>query len=104
MTNPTRIKLSVEARRLYRKIVQEWGIEDRAGLFLLTTALEAHDEMREAQEVLKCEGVVLVEETAAGKRHHRLHPMVQREKEARAHMLQAFKQLNLDLDSIEKDK
>ena len=92
-------KLSPEAGRLFKKIVAEWTIEDNAGRFLLETALTAFDEMKEAQKTLASEGVYIKDRF----KQLRLHPAAQREKEARAHMLGAFKQLGLDLDSLGKD-
>jgi phage terminase small subunit len=91
-------KLSREATKLYRKIRQEWGIQDEAGRFILETALVAFDEMRAAQAVLEREGCIVKDRFGQDK----LHPLCQREKEARAHMLAAFKALNLDLESLER--
>ena len=91
-----RAKPSPEAAKLRQSIVEEWSIEDAAGMFLLDVALEALDEMRAAQATLAAEGVYVPDRF----RQLRMHPAAQREKEARAHMLAAFKQLNLDLESL----
>ena len=88
--------LSPEALTLFRKLTTEWDIKDHAGQFLLSRALEAFDEMRAAQAVLDSEGTTVTDRFGVSK----LHPMCQREKEARAHMLAAFKQLNLDLETL----
>ncbi len=94
----TKRKLSPEATKLYEKIIQEWNIHDTAGTFLLETALVAFDEMRAAQETLATEGVYVPDRFE----QQRMHPAATREKESRAHMLAAFKQLNLDLESLSK--
>lgn len=91
-------RLSTEARKLFKRVVAEWNIQDEAGRFLLTVACEALTEMREAQETLAREGAIIRDRFG----QDRLHPACQREKEARAHMLAAFKQLNLDLASLER--
>lgn len=89
-------KLSTDSQRLFTRVVKQWGIKDGAGLFLLETALQARDEMVSAQETLASEGIYIEDRF----KQQRLHPAAQREKESRAHMLAAFKQLNLDLESI----
>lgn len=90
-------KLTSESVRLFRKIAKEWSIRDQTGLFLLRTAMEARDEMAAAQTVLDAEGVYILDRF----KQRRLHPAAQREKEARAHLLQALKALNLDLSSLD---
>jgi phage terminase small subunit len=92
------MKLSVEAAGLYKKLAKEWSIGDEAGRFMLTRALECYDEMQNARRVLEAEGEIVLDRWG----QKGLHPMVQREKEARAHLLQCFKALNLDLASLEK--
>lgn len=91
-------KLSREALQLYRKMAKEWGIRDKTGLFILETALVAWDEMRAAQEILEREGTIVKDRFEQDK----LHPAAQREKECRAHLLQALKGLSLDLESLTK--
>jgi len=91
-------ELSVEATRLYRKIAKEWAIRDQAGQLLLRTAMQAFDEMGAARTVLETEGVYVHDRF----KQTRLHPAAQREREARAHMLQALKSLNLDLSSLDE--
>ncbi len=88
--------LSAEAKRHFYRLRREWGIKDHAGQFLLHRAMEAYDEMRAAQKLIAEEGMI-VSDPHKGKK---LHPACQREKEARAHMLQALKMLELDLESL----
>lgn len=90
--------LSSEAKNLQKRLTKEWGITDQAGKLLLETALMAFDEMRQAQATLAAEGTYIDDRF----QQRRLHPAAQREKEARAHMLMALKQLDLDLASLEK--
>jgi len=98
MRNPIAVRLSAAARKLYRKIADEWSISDAAGLLLLHTALEAWDELRQAQEIIQRDGPITKDRFG----QDRLHPACQRAKESRAHMLAALKSLNLDLDSLNK--
>ena len=92
-------KLTAEASRLFDSIAAEWLIEDQAGRFLLTVALVAYDEMTAAQATLASDGVYIADRFG----QLRLHPAATRERECRAHMLMALKQLGLDLESLTKD-
>jgi P27 family predicted phage terminase small subunit len=89
-------KLSPDARRLYRKLRREWAIDDQAGQFLLCRAMECWDRLRQAQMLIEREGILKADRFGQDKPH----PATQVEKEARAHLLQCFKALNLDLDSL----
>jgi phage terminase small subunit len=94
------MKLSVDAAKMYKKLASEWSISDVAGKFMLERAMECYDEMQNARRVLEAEGEIVLDRWG----QKGLHPMVQREKEARAHLLQFFKALNLDLASLEAKK
>lgn len=87
--------LSAEARRWWRRVLAEYGIEDAAGLMILGQALEAYDRLREAQELIRRDGLIIAT-PATGAKH--LHPAARVEKEARTLLLTAWKQLGLDIE------
>lgn len=92
-------KLSKEAQKLYDSIHNEYGIDDSAGLHLLTTSCEAYDRMRNCQDSIGKHG------EAVEDRYGQLkpHPLLAAERDSRAAMLAALKALNLDLEPL-RDK
>ena len=88
--------LSTAARRWWRQIQAEYGIEDPGGLLVLQSACEAFDRMRQAQAILKDEGVTTTDRFG----QRRSHPAVTIERDSRGQMLAAVKQLNLDLEPL----
>jgi P27 family predicted phage terminase small subunit len=88
--------LSKEAQRWWRKIVDEYGIDDSGGLAILQVLCEAFDRMRKAQQILEDEGMCVTDRFAQIKSH----PMCSVERDARAQVLQGLKALNLDLEPL----
>lgn len=88
--------LSREAGAWWKKILAEYEIHDEAGRLILQTALEAFDRMRQAQSILTQEGPVVRDRFDQPK----AHPMTVVERDSRAAMLGALKQLNLDLEPL----
>jgi len=88
--------LSPEAQRLWSKVAAEYGIVDAAGRLLLTTGLEAFDRMRGAQADIARDGATVVDRFGQPKPH----PLLTTERDSRAQMLMAFRQLNLDLQPL----
>lgn len=88
--------LSKEARRWWRELQAEYQIDDAAGLLLLQTACEAHDRMKMAQAEIERDGQTVMDRFEQPKPH----PMLTVERDARAAMLAALKQLNLDLEPL----
>ncbi len=88
--------LSREAKQLWRKIFSAYILDDEAGLLLLQTALEAFDRMRECQAAVKEEGATVRDRFDQQK----AHPLLSAERDSRAQMLSALKQLNLDLEPL----
>lgn len=88
--------LSKEARTLWDKLLKEYDIEDEAGLLILQTAMEAFDRMREAQKVIKTDGMMVTDRFDQKK----AHPLTTVERDSRAAMLAALKALNLDLEPV----
>lgn len=89
-------QLSKEAGKQWDRLLTEYGIFDEAGLLILQTAMEAFDRMREAQQIIKTEGMT-VEDRFCQKK---AHPLTIVERDSRSAMLQALKQLNLDLEPL----
>jgi len=88
--------LSTEAKRWWRKIQDEYAIDDEAGLLLLQTALESFDRMRACQRTIEAEGQTVLDRFEQAK----AHPLLAAERDARSQMLQALKQLNLDIEPL----
>lgn len=88
--------LSVEGRRWWDRLMKEYGIEDQAGLLILQTALESFDRMRLAEAILKKDGMTIMDRFGQPK----AHPMTVVERDSRAAMLAALRQLNLDLEPL----
>ncbi|MFZ1429140.1 MAG: P27 family phage terminase small subunit [Geminicoccaceae bacterium] len=89
-------RLSAEARKAWRKLADEYGIADDAGLLILNTAFEAFDRMREAQAGIEKEGSTIVDRFGQLK----AHPLLPVERDARAAFLSALKSLNLDVEPL----
>jgi P27 family predicted phage terminase small subunit len=88
--------LSSDAKRWWRELMNEYAISDAAGLLLLQTACEAHDRMKAATAAIEKDGQMLPDRFDQMKPH----PMLTVERDARAAMLAALKQLNLDLEPL----
>jgi P27 family predicted phage terminase small subunit len=87
--------LSRKAKEWWKKIVEEWVLDD-AGFLILQSGLEAFDRMVEAQALIKEHGVVAPDRWGQLK----TNPAVLVERDCRAAMLAAFKQLHLDLEPL----
>ena len=88
--------VSSEAKRWWRALMTENDISDAAGRLLLQTALEAFDRMREAQVQIEGDGSVVLDRFGQAKSH----PSVAVERDARAQVMAALRQLNLDLEPL----
>jgi P27 family predicted phage terminase small subunit len=95
MMNPPK-NLSREATKLWRGLQTEYGITDPGGLLILRSGLEAFDRMREAQQILSAEGMTTTDRFGQPK----AHPLTIVERDSRAAMLAALKQLNLDIEPL----
>lgn len=90
--------LSAEAAKFYRNVARCWGVTDEPSLTTLRIACECLDRLRQAQAILQREGLVVADRWG----QQRPHPCCQIEKEARAHLLQALRALELDLGADEE--
>ena len=98
-TPPEIEALSDEARGLYVKLSREWNITDGAGGVLLLTAMQSLDRLRQAQSILRAEGLIVKDRWGQRK----AHPASTIEREARAGLLACLKGLSLDLESLEAE-
>jgi P27 family predicted phage terminase small subunit len=89
-------RLSAEARKSWQKVVDEYQIVDDTGLIILSTAFEAFDRMRVAQDQIKREGMTSTDRFGQTK----AHPLLTVERDARSQFLAALKQLNLDIEPL----
>jgi P27 family predicted phage terminase small subunit len=89
-------RLSQEARKFWRKVAEEYGIDDHTGMLVLTVAFEAFDRMREAQGQITKDGTTIVDRFGQVK----MHPLLPVERDARAQFLAGIKALNLDLEPL----
>jgi P27 family predicted phage terminase small subunit len=85
--------LSRESKNLWRTITYEYEL-DNAGMLLLKVMLESYDRLMQARTELKHDGIVY--ETPSG--YKKAHPALSIEKDARSGFLQAWRQLNLDIE------
>ena len=93
-TNNTAPKgLSSAAGTWWKRLHSEFDLEDAGAAFLLETALRAFDRMSEAAALVDKHGVCIADRWGQLKSN----PAVTAERDARAAMLAAFKQLNLDV-------
>ncbi len=93
-TAPPPAHLSAESKQWWRKILEESAIEDHPGLLILATALESFDRMRAAQAVIAKLGVTVVDRW----QQVMPNPATTIERDSRAAMLSALRQLNLDIE------
>jgi hypothetical protein len=78
------------------QIQSEFGIEDPAGLLLLTEAVECFDRKRQAEIIIKVEGLTTPDRFGQKKPH----PCVAIARDARAQMLVALTKLRLDVEPL----
>ncbi|MEH3123712.1 MAG: hypothetical protein PGN16_17370 [Sphingomonas phyllosphaerae] len=80
--------------KFWRQIVDEYQVEDSAGVALVTCAAECVDRMRAAQDVIADRGEIVTDRYGAPK----LNPACGLEKDARSGFIAAVKALNLELE------
>ena len=93
MTNAPPKKLSPEAKKIWRAILNDFQVSDSAGRLLLENALQAFDEMRAGQAILEKDGPIILDRFDQKKQH----PVTLVIRDARNLMLRSLKQLNLDI-------
>ena len=88
--------LSAEARRFTKALATEYGIADAGGQAILRVAAEALDRLRSAQAAIDRDGLITRDRWGAPK----THPAATVERDARAQLLMAIRQLGLDLEPV----
>lgn len=86
--------LSAESQALYRSTVEDYELEARH-VAILTTALEAFDRMRQAQEAVNKDGAYIPDRWGGLK----AHPALAVERDSRIAFLRAQRELGLDLEA-----
>lgn len=82
--------LDRQEAELYRQIQSDYGIQDSAGIALLTAACEAAGTARQCREKIAIDGLL----TEAG----RAHPLCAVQRDARNSFLACIRQLGLDTE------
>jgi hypothetical protein len=85
--------LSSASRRWWAMMKEDYGIEDSGGLAVLTLAARALDRAEAAKAVIDREGMLVTDRFGCAK----AHPCCAIERDARASMLTAIRNLHLDL-------
>ena len=88
--------LSPEARCLWDKLLGQWSL-DAGGLVILESALEAFDRLRQAQKILKRDGLTTKDRFGQLK----AHPLLLVERDSRNSMARLFRQLGIDLPALD---
>ena len=96
MKNDAPKGLSAAARGWWRKLTAEYAIEDDGGRLLLEQALRSFDRAEAARALLDTDGVVVRDRWGQQKPH----PAASIERDARAGMLSALRQMNLDVEPL----
>ena len=94
-TTPPR-HLSPAARAWFAELQREYGIDDAGGRALLAIAADAWDRARDAREQIAKEGAIVRDRFGQPVPH----PAVRVEQGARGQLLQALKQLHLDVEPL----
>ena len=85
--------LCVEAQKFWREVLKEFAVDDVGSLRVLASACESFDRMLQAREVISREGLTCVDRFGQNK----IHPAVLIERDARQAMLNALKQMKLEI-------
>jgi P27 family predicted phage terminase small subunit len=85
--------LSAEAKKIWRRLVEEYAISDSGGLEILRQGLEAFDRAQAARILIEKHGLVIRDRFGAVKPN----PLISCERDARSAYLSALKQLCLDV-------
>jgi P27 family predicted phage terminase small subunit len=88
--------LSRAAQKWWARLQEDFSIVDPGGIAILTAAAEAFERTREAEAVIKAEGLTVLDRFEQSKPH----PCVSIARDSRAQMLAALKQLRLDIEPL----
>ncbi len=86
--------LSEKAKKLWKKLLSEYQIDDTAGLSILQAGLEAYDRAEAARVQIEADGLTILDKFNQTKPH----PLIACERDSRAAFLHAMRMLNFDLE------
>lgn len=86
--------LRAEARRLWKRLTDDYQIDDAGGLALLQAACEAFQRADEARKLIDQDGAVIVDRFGQQKPH----PAISIERDSRGQMISALRALKLAPD------
>jgi P27 family predicted phage terminase small subunit len=89
--------LSATGRALWKRLHDDYALDDAAGLVLLQSACEAHDRLQEARLILKKSGAVVNDRWGQPKPH----PACGIERDARNQLHGALRLLKLSPGEVE---
>jgi P27 family predicted phage terminase small subunit len=89
--------LSVEAKQLWAKFTSEWQFEPHS-LLLLESALSSLDRLREAQAIIRKEGLLI----KGSRGYAKPHPAVLIERQARDGLLKNLMAIGLQYDPVQE--
>jgi phage terminase small subunit len=95
MTNPPK-HLSTESKKMWKVIIEDYQINDMAGLRILRVALEAFDRAQKCRTSIDKIGLLIRDKFNQPKPH----PLLPIERDNRAAFLAGLKALNLDLEPL----
>ena len=90
------VHFTSETKRIWREILDEYDIDDSAGLRILRVALEAFDRAQAARATIDKDGMTVKDKFGQTKPH----PLLPIERDSRAAFLAGLKALNLDLEPL----
>ena len=85
--------LSAEAKGWWKKIVNEFEVDDPAGFLLLDCAMRSFDDMQAARAILQRDGLTITDRW----NQQRQHPASLVLRDSRNLMLRSLKAMNLDI-------
>lgn len=88
--------LSKEAKQVWKELIDEYGIDDAAGLRIMRVSLEAFDRAQAARAAIDRDGLTVIDKAGQVKSH----PLLPHERDSRAAFLAGLKALQLDLEPI----
>ena len=88
--------LSPEAKTWWTRLFEEYDLSDAGAQLLLESALGAFDRWQEARKLLAREGPIMRDRFG----QRRTHPAVAIERDSKATMARALKELHLDLEPL----
>jgi P27 family predicted phage terminase small subunit len=88
--------LSKEAKKIWKALIVEYGIDDMAGQRILRVTLEAFDRAQAARVEIDRDGLTVTDKFGQTKSH----PLLPIERDSRAAFLSGMKALNLDWEPV----